>query len=88
MGPAEEVAHHQYANTLTFALHTEVFDEYGDELPVNVRFTADHISRTLTMTDFDEDGTERSLTLDGKKMSTLLRWAVHSLEIFMWAEDF
>ena len=75
-------------NTLTFELHTEVFDEYGDELPVNVRFTADRISRTLTMTDFDGDGTEQSLTLDGKKMSTLLRWAVHSLEIFMWAEDY
>lgn len=75
-------------NTLTFELHTEVFDEYGDELPVNVRFTADRISRILTMTDFDGDGAEQSLTLNGKKMSTLLRWAVHSLEIFMWPEDY
>ena len=40
------------------------------------------------MTDFDGDGTERAITLDGKKMSTLLRWAVHSLEIFMWEEDY
>lgn len=75
-------------NTLTFELHTEVFDEYGDELPVNVRFTADRISRILTMTDFDGDGVEHTMTLDGKKMSTLLRWAVHSLEIFMWPEDY
>ena len=75
-------------NTLTFELHTEVFDEYGDELPVNVRFTADRISRILTMTDFDGDGAEQSLALEGKKMSTLLRWAVHSLEIFMWPEDY
>ena len=75
-------------NTLAFEIHTEVFDEYGDELPVNVRFTADRHSRVLTMTDFDRDGAEQSLTLDGKKMSTLLRWAVHSLEIFMWPEDY
>ena len=75
-------------NTLVFEIHTEVFDEYGDEIPVNKRFTADRRSRILTMIDFDRDGTEQSLTLDGKKMSTLLRWAVHSLEIFMWAEDY
>ena len=75
-------------NTLVFEIHTEVFDEYGGEIPVNKRFTAGRRSCVLTMTDFDRDGTDQSLTLDGKKMSTLLRWAVHSLEIFMWAEDY
>ncbi len=75
-------------NTLTFEIHTEVFDEYGDELPVNKRFTADRISRILTMTDYDGDGVEQSMVLDGKKMTTLLRWTVHSLEIFMWPEDY
>lgn len=57
-------------------------------MPVNGRFTANRISRILTMTDFDGDGAEQSMTLDGKKMSTLLRWAVHSLESFMWPEDY
>lgn len=75
-------------NKLTFELHTTFFDEWGDELPVNQRFTADRISRILTMVDFDTDGVEQSLVLDGGKMSTLLRWTVHSLEIFMWAEDY
>ena len=75
-------------NTLVFEIHTEVFDEYGDELPVNRRFTANRINRFLTMADFDGGGAEQSMTLDGKKMSTLLRWAVHSLEIFMWPEDY
>ena len=65
-----------------------MFNEYGDEVPVNVRFTADRISRILTMTDYDADGTEQVMTLDGKKISTLLRWTVHSLEIFMWVEDY
>ena len=40
------------------------------------------------MTNFDGGGVEQSVTLDGKKMSTFLRWAVHSLEIFMWSEDY
>lgn len=53
-----------------------------------MRFTADRISRILTMSDFDADGTEQAMTLDGGAMSKLLRWTVHSLEIFMWAEDY
>lgn len=36
-------------NTLDFEIHTEMFDEYGDELSVNKRFTADRHSRILTM---------------------------------------
>ena len=75
-------------NRLVFELHTVLFDVWGDELPVNQRFTADRISRILTMTDFDTNGAEQSLVLDGGKMSTLLRWTVHSLEIFMWPEDY
>ena len=79
---------HLIIDTLTFELHTEFFDEYGDEVSVNKVFTANRVSRILTMTDFDANGVEQSLTLDGGKMSTLLRWVVHSLEIFMWPEDY
>lgn len=75
-------------NTLSFELHTVAFDEFGDELSVNQRFTVDRISRILTMTDFDAGCVTRSLELDGRKVSTLLRWVVHSLEIFMWPEDY
>lgn len=75
-------------NTLDFELHTVIFDELGGELPINQRFTTHRASHVLTMTDFDTDGVVRSLELAGGKMSTLLRWAVHSLEIFMWPEDY
>lgn len=75
-------------NKLVFELHTTFFDEWGDELPINKRFTADRISRILTMIDFDSDGVERSTELDVGKMSTLLRWTVHTLEIFMWPADY
>ncbi len=55
---------------------------------VNRRFRADRKSHILTMLDFDGNSAERSVTLDGGKISKLLRWIVHSLEIFMWAEDY
>ena len=75
-------------NKLIFELHTVFFDGWGDKLLVNKRFAADRVSRILTMTDFETDGVERSMELDGGKMSKLLRWTVHTLEIFMWPEDY
>lgn len=75
-------------DTLLFELHTEVFDEYGNAMPVHQRFTAGRKRGVLTMTDFGADGMEQTVTVEPKKLSTMLRWAVHSLEIFMWAEDY
>ena len=80
---------HLLINTLVFELHdATVYDEFGDEYLVNVRFTADRLTNVLTMTDFDEDGAERSIVLEKKQMGKLLRWVIHTLEIFMWAEDY
>ncbi len=75
-------------DTLTFEVHAEVCDEYGDIDIVNRRFTADRTNRILTMLDFDANGVEQSVTLDGGKISKLLSWVVHSLEVFMWAQDY
>ena len=65
-----------------------MYQANSPKLPVNKRFTAGRISCTLIMTDFDTDGVERSMELDGGKMSTFLRWIVHTLEVFMWPEDY
>lgn len=76
-------------NTLSFELHnTTVYDEYGDEYPVNMRFTADRLSNILTMADFDADGVEQAITLEKKQMGKFLRWVIHTLEVFMWEEDY
>ncbi len=75
-------------DTIIFDVHAEVCDEYGDIDIVNRRFTADRKSRILTMMDYDGNGVDQSVTLDGGKMSKLLRWIVHSLEVFVWAEDY
>ncbi len=81
----QNAAHHRHTNLWS---HAEVYDEYGDFDIVNRRFTADRKRRILTMVDFDGSGVEQSVALDGGKMSKLLRWIVHSLEVFMWAQDY
>lgn len=75
-------------NTLAFEVNTEVFNEYGDEEKVHQLFTANRQTRLLTFLDLGLGVPEQALTLDGGKMAKLLRWAVHSLEIFMWEEDY
>lgn len=39
-------------NTLSFELHTEIYDEYGDMEPADRQFELDWKSRVLSMTDF------------------------------------
>ena len=75
-------------NTLSFGVHTEVYDEYGNMELVDRHFTIDRKSRVLTMTDFQTEGVEQSVTLEGGQMAKLLRYIVHTLEIFMWEEDY
>ena len=75
-------------NTLSFELHTEVYDGYGDIEMADRRFTIDRKTRVLTMTDFQSEDGEQSVTLEGGQMAKLLRYIVHSLEIFMWEQDY
>ena len=75
-------------NTLLFELHTEVYDRYGDMEMADRRFTIDRKSRVLTMTDFHSESGEQSVTLEGGQMAKLLRYIVHTLEIFMWEQDY
>ena len=76
-------------NTLVFELNNAtIYDGFGDEYPVNLRFTANRLTNVLTMADLSADGTEQSITLEKKQMAKLLRWTIHTLEIFMWEEDY
>lgn len=51
-------------------------------------FTVDRRSRVLTMTDFQTGGEVQFVTLEGGQMAKLLRYVVHTLEIFMWDQDY
>lgn len=75
-------------NALSFEVHTEVYDGYGDMEMADRRFTIDRKNRVLTMTDFHADDGEQSVTLEGGQMAKLLRYIVHTLEIFMWDQDY
>lgn len=75
-------------NTLEFEVNAEACDEFGDEEQVHQIFTADRHSRVLTFRDLGSGEPEQSVVLDGGRMAKLLRWAVHTLEIFMWDEDY
>ena len=75
-------------NTLSFEVHTEVYDGYGDMEPADRQFTLDRKSRVLSMKDFHADGAVQSVTLEGRQMAKLLRYIVHSLEVFMWGQDY
>jgi len=76
-------------NTLVFELNNAtIYDEYGDVYTISRRFTADRLTGILTMTDLDAGNDEQSITLEKKEMAKLLRWVIHTLEIFMWEEDY
>ena len=76
-------------NTLAFELRSvTVYDEFGDEYSVNRYFSANRLTNVLTMTDFDAGGVEQSIVLEKKQMAKLLRWVIHTLEVFMWEEDY
>lgn len=80
---------HLLINTLIFELNdVTASDEFGDEYSIHMRFTANRLTNVLTVTDFAADGAEQSITLEKKQMAKLLRWTVHTLEVFMWPEDY
>lgn len=75
-------------NTPSFEVHTEVYDGYGDMEMADCLFTVDRKSRVLTMTEFQAGSVVQSVTLEGGQMAKLLRYVVHTLEIFMWDQDY
>jgi len=75
-------------NTLSFEVHTEVYDGYGDMESVDRQLKLDRKSCILSMKDFHADGVEQSITLESKQMAKLLRYIVHTLEVFMWGRDY
>ncbi len=75
-------------NTLSFEIHMEVYDRHCDMERVDRRFRAERKRNTISMMDFHADGVETAVTLQGGQMAKLLRYRVHTLEIFMWGQDY
>lgn len=75
-------------NHLLFEVHAGVYDEACNKEIVERRFTIDRKNCRLAMTDFCDGNGEQSVILDGGRMKKLVRYIVHTLEIFMWEQDY
>lgn len=73
---------------LDFEIHMEVYQEYGDWETVNQEFHMVRKERKITFLDLDRGGLKQETVLDGGSVAKLLRWIVHTLEIFMWPQDY
>jgi len=76
------------ARKLEFFIHGGVWDEYGDEMTVHMRFFLDNTG-VLRRTDYDAPEAERETQLDvGKPVSVkFLKAVVQQLNAPFWAED-
>ena len=77
-----------HINELTFFIHASIFDEFGDEQDVNCSYAIDKKARTLIKKGFNDPMDLTALVLPGDEMNKLLRWMVHSLEVFCWEQDY
>lgn len=75
-------------NEAEFTVNTSLWDEYGDERIVRRQYTLDRKTSLLTMRELDESGAPEALDMSPPDMAKLLKWMLHSLEIFCWDEDY
>lgn len=74
-----------HINEMTFAVHDELWDEYGDPFDAQITFTLDRKSRLISCTQDDDTDTSE---LSDKEMRKLLNRIVNEYEVFCWEEDF
>jgi len=76
------------ARSLEFFIHGEVWDEYGDENHVHMRFFADNngVIRRINYTE-PENERETSINIGQQAMLKFLKAVVHQLNAPFWTED-
>ena len=68
------------------AVDTEVYDLYGDPMHINENYRVTRTPPAIART--QKDGSSQTVEPQPKALSKLLKWAVHTLEIFCWEQDF
>ena len=72
--------------TLKLNINGDICDPYGD--PVYIRESY-QVSRTSSaVVRIQQDGTSQTVSPPPKILNKLLKWTVHTLEIFWWGEDY
>jgi len=76
------------AHSLEFFIHGEIWDEWGDEISVHMRFFVDN-SGLFQRIDYDAPEREREteIRMDGQDARKLLKAIVHELNAPFWDED-
>lgn len=72
--------------TLELSIDGEICDPYGDLVYVKESYQVSRVPLTIVCT--QQDGTRQKIAPPPKILSKLLKWAVHTLEIYWWGEDY
>ena len=72
--------------TLKLNIDGEICDPYGDPVYVKESYQVSRTPPTVVRT--QEDGVPQTITPPPKILAKLLKWTVHTLEIFWWEEDY
>lgn len=72
--------------TLTLSINGEICDSFGDPVYVNESYQVSRTPPTVVRT--QEDGAPQTIAPPPKILTKLLKWTVHTLEIFWWVEDY
>jgi len=76
------------ARSLEYFIHGEVWDEYGDEIPVHMRFFADNTGLIRRIDYSTPDGEqETSVNIGVQSALKFLKAVVHQLNAPFWSED-
>lgn len=72
--------------TLDLSIDGDICDAYGDPVYVKERYQVSRTPSVIVLT--QQDGTSQTIEPPPKILSKLLKWTVHTLEIFWWGEDY
>ena len=78
------------ARSLEFYINGEVWDEWGDEIPVHMRFVIPDNSGVIKRIDYNaqEGEQETSINIGHSPALKFLKAVIHQLDALFWSEDF
>lgn len=74
-------------NEVIFTVNTALWDEDGDEISACCKFELNRKESWISKRQSASDEPDL-IEMDGPELAKLLKWMLHSLEIFCWDEDY
>lgn len=73
---------------MEFTVNINLWDQYGDEKMVRCGYALNRKESILRKQPLDIDMESEAVEIDKPDTAKLLKWMVHSLEIFCWEDDY